>query len=128
MANGSEDEKIQAVATYTKYTNYQSLYQIYQGEGIVAKSKLGGKREGAGNKHKDGEVAAELDAIVKSESGNWAVAKSALDSLSRLDAEKDFLRILSTEHLVELTDLLSDLSKKAAKILSRRLSGKELQA
>ena len=128
LANGSEDEKIQAVATYTKYTNYQSLYQIYQGEGIVAKSKLGGKREGAGNKHKDGEVAAELDAIVKSESGNWAVAKSALDSLSRLDAEKDFLRILSTEHLVELTDLLSDLSKKAAKILSRRLSGKELQA
>lgn len=130
IANGSDKMRQDAIAEYAVETDSKSLTELYCDLGIIKKtpSKMGGKREGAGRKRKDDKVAAELDAIVKSESGNWAVAKSALDSLSRLDAEKDFLRILSTEHLVELTDLLSDLSKKAAKILSRRLSGKELQA
>lgn len=130
LANGSDKERQAAVEEYAAETDSKSLTELYCELGIIKKtpSKMGGKRDGAGRKRKDEDVGVELDAIAKSESGNWAVAKSALDSLSRLDAEKDFLRILSTEHLVELTDLLSDLSKKAAKILSRRLSGKELQA
>ena len=130
IANGSDKMRQAAIEEYAAETDSKSLTELYCDLGIIKKtpSKMGGKRDGAGRKRKDGEVAAELDAIVKSESGNWAVAKSAIDSLSRLDAKKDFLRNLSTEHLVELTDLLSDLSKKAAIILSRRLSGKELQA
>ena len=44
LANDTQEAKIEAVAHYTKYTNYQSLYELYKGEGIVAKSKLGGSR------------------------------------------------------------------------------------
>ena len=44
LANDTQDAKVEAVFHYTKYTNYQSLYELYKGEGIVAKSKLGGSR------------------------------------------------------------------------------------
>lgn len=44
LSHDTEQGKLEAVATFTKYTNYQSLYQLYNGEGIVKRSSLGGDR------------------------------------------------------------------------------------
>ena len=70
LANDTQEAKIEAVAHYTKYTNYQSLYELYKGEGIVAKSKLGGSRvkEAEANGKKVGrprkdDLAAQAEAI-----------------------------------------------------------------
>ena len=80
----------------------------------------GGKREGAGRKPKD--VADQIGAVATLEPVLWAAAKGALDTLRRLDVEKDFLHRLTDEHLATVTDLLADLSKKAADILEQRLT------
>ena len=82
----------------------------------------GGKREGAGRPRKDADVAAELKAVAKMEPVLWASAKGALDALWKLDAEKDFMRRLSDDHLATVSKILADLSDKAAKALAQRLS------
>ena len=48
---------------------------------IKANPAHGGKREGAGRKAKDADVAAELKAVAKMEPVLWASAKEALDAL-----------------------------------------------
>lgn len=82
----------------------------------------GGAREGAGRKSKgDAEVAAELKAIAKSEPVLWASAKGSLDNLVQLDAKRDVFHRLSGDHLATVSELLADLSKKAADALASRL-------
>lgn len=123
LANGSDDEKIQAVATYTKYTNYQSLYQIYQGEGIVAKSNLGGEREGAGNKKKNVEEkdSAALDEAVNSSGLLVAAIKGPVAEVWRLHQEKDVFSRIDDETLGEVAGLLNELCKAATKALKLRV-------
>ena len=84
----------------------------------------GGKREGAGRKPKGeaDDVSAQLDAVTKMEPVLWASAKGALDTLVKLDAEKDFMRRLSDEHLATVSELLSGLAKKASKLLVGRVA------
>lgn len=82
----------------------------------------GGRREGAGRPKKDADVAAELKAVAKMELVLWASAKGALDALRKLDAEKDFMRRLSDEHLATVSTLLADLAKKAAELLTGRMT------
>ena len=82
----------------------------------------GGNNRGQGRKPKgDAEVAAELEAVARNEAVLWAAAKGALDTLSRLDAEKDLFNRLAGEHLATVSKLLADLSKRAAEALSKRL-------
>lgn len=126
LANGSDDEKIQAVATYTKYTNYQSLYQIYQGEGIVAKSNLGGEREGAGNKKKNVEEkdSAALDEAVNSPELLAAAIKGdkgPMKTLWKLYKERDVFNRIDDETLGYAVTTLNELCKAATKALKLRV-------
>ena len=123
LANGSDDEKIQAVATYTKYTNYQSLYQIYQGEGIVAKSKLGGTREGAGNKHKDeaASEAAALDEAANSPALLAAAIKGPMESVWKLYQEREVFERIDDETLGQVAGMLNELCKAATTALKKRM-------
>lgn len=126
LANGSDDEKIQAVATYTKYTNYQSLYQIYQGEGIVAKSKMGGGRERAGRKRKDAaeEIGEALDEVTNAPSLLIAAIKGdkgPLKTLWKLYKERDVFNRIDDETLGYAVTTLNDLCKAATKALKLRV-------
>ena len=126
LANAPDEEKMVAVANYTKYTNYQSLYQIYQGEGIVAKSKLGGKREGAGNKHKDEAeaIGEDLDAAVNAPSLLIAAIKGdkgPIKTLWKLHKERDVFNRIDDETLVYAVDTLNELCKAATTALKKRM-------
>lgn len=79
----------------------------------------GGKREDAGRKPKD--VAEELKKVAENETIIWAASKGALDTLVRLDAERDLFHRLTDEHLATVAGLLADLSKKANKSLKGRV-------
>ena len=88
---------------------------------LKANAEHGGKREGAGRKPKGDEVAARLDEVAHMEPLLWASAKGALDTLVKLDAEKDFMHRLTDEHLATVSELLAELSKKASELLMERI-------
>lgn len=81
----------------------------------------GGAREGAGRKPKNADIAAQLDAVTKAEPVMWAAAKGHLDELRKLDVEKDFMHRLTDEHLATVSELLSELAKKASELLVGRI-------
>ena len=68
------------------------------------------------------EVENELDAAANSEALLWSAVGGAIDTLSRLDAEKDFLHRLEDGHLADAAKRLADLSEKAGEILAGRLA------
>ena len=85
LAHDAEVRKLEIVYKYTNRTEYKSLYQLYYGEGIVKKSKLGGSRvqEAYANGHtvgrprnEDLSAAAEQQAA---ELGAEAICKRAFD-------------------------------------------------
>ena len=97
------------------------LSALYKSTRLMASSdNWGGAGRGQGRKPKD--VAAELKAVANMEPVLWASAKGALDTLWKLDSEKDFMRRLSDDHLATVSKILTDLSDKAAKALAQRLS------
>ena len=99
------------------------LSALYKSTRLMASSdNWGGAGRGQGRKAKDADVAAELEAVSKLEPVLWASAKGALDALRKLDAEKDFMRRLSDEHLATVSTLLADLAKKAAELLTGRMT------
>ena len=99
------------------------LSALYKSTRLMASSdNWGGAGRGQGRKAKDADVAAELEAVAKMEPVLWAAAKGALDALRKLDAEKDFMRRLSDEHLATASALLADLSAKAAELLTGRMA------
>lgn len=100
-----------------------TLAALYKSTRIMAANPdHGGKREGAGRKAKDADVAAQLDAVTKMEPVLWAAAKGHLDELRKLDVKKDFMRRLSDEHLATVSELLSELAKKASELLVGRIA------
>ena len=126
LANATDEEKMQAVATYTKYTNYQSLYQIYQGEGIVAKSNLGGGRENAGRKHKNAaaDESAELDRIANNPALLFAAIKEPLATVYRVWREKDVFARIGDGELAQVAGTLAELSSAATAALKGRTNVK----
>ena len=95
------------------------LSALYKSTGLMATSgNWGGKREDAGRKRKD--VAEELKKVTEMEPIIWAASKGALDTLVRLDAERDLFHRLTDEHLADVAALLADLSKKAAQVSKTR--------
>ena len=80
----------------------------------------GGKDRGQGRKRKD--VAEELKKVTEMEPIIWAASKGALDTLVRLDAERDLFHRLTSDHLGQVSDILSDLAKKAEKAVKQRQS------
>lgn len=122
LANDTQDAKVEAVFHYTKYTNYQSLYELYKGEGIVAKSKMGGPREGAGRKRKDSQE---------------ALAAAAEQQAAELGAESIVQRVgdlytaaviqggignCKSEDLKNIRDMLKQILGEAEEILKSRKS------
>lgn len=81
----------------------------------------GGERKGAGRPKKDNSVEAQLDEIAKNEMLIWQSLKGALDTLVRLDAEKDAWRRLSDEHLSTAVAILADVAKKSSDTFTSRL-------
>jgi len=83
----------------------------------------GGKREGAGRKPKDAAKAVtdQLDEIANSETLLWADLKGALDTLVKLDAEKDVWRRLSDKHLSSAVEILADMAEKSSKAMMGRM-------
>lgn len=107
----------------------RSLSQLYLDYGIVRRpQKWGGARPNSGRPPKGAaeEVAKELDAAANSEALLWSAAGGAIDTLSKLDAEKDFLHRLADEHLADASKSLSVLSKKAGEILAGRLARRDM--
>ena len=101
----------------------KALSALYKSTRIMVSSdNWGGAGRGQGRKAKDADVAAELKAVAELEPVLWASAKGALDALWKLDSEKDFMRRLSDDHLAQVSNLLTNLSDKAAKALAQRLS------
>lgn len=72
-----------------------------------------------GRKPKD--VAEELKALAENETIIWAAAKGSLDTLRKLDSERDMFHRLSDKHLATVAGLLADLSKKANESLKGRV-------
>ena len=100
----------------------KSLSALYKSTRLIAAPDAwGGRREGAGRKPKDADVAAQLEKVATLEPALWASSKGALDTLVQLDAERDVFRRLSDDHLAQVSGILADLSKKAADILMQRI-------
>ena len=101
----------------------KALSSLYKSTRLMAASgNWGGAGRGQGRKPKDADVASELEAVATMEPVLWASSKGALDTLRRLDVEKDFMHRLSDEHLATVSELLSDLAKKAGELLANRLT------
>lgn len=111
------------LADATAGMEYKTATQAMVDMGIVKRPEAwGGPGRGQGRKPKDADVASELEAVATMEPVLWASSKGALDTLRRLDVEKDFMHRLSDEHLATVSELLSDLAKKAGELLANRLT------
>ena len=102
----------------------KSLSALYKSTRLIkASENWGGAGRNQGRKSKDeAAVAAKLKAVAENESVIWASAKGALDNLVQLDSARDMFHRLSGEHLATVSELLADLSKRAADALASRLS------
>lgn len=100
----------------------KALSSLYKSTRLMAASgNWGGAGRGQGRKPKNEEVAQKLDEVANMEPLLWASAKGALDNLVQLDANRDFLHRLSDEHLATVSEILTNLSKKAAELLMERI-------
>lgn len=90
---------------------------------IKAAKSWGGKREGAGCKPK-GEaetVAEKLEAIANNETLLWQALKGALDTLVKMDAEKDIWNRLDDNHLADAVGILAEAAKKSSNTMMKRI-------
>lgn len=102
--------------------NGKSLSALYKSTRLMATpNNWGGPDRGQGRKPKSADIAAQLDAVTKAEPVMWAAAKGHLDELRKLDVEKDFMHRLTDEHLATVSELLSELAKKASELLVGRI-------
>lgn len=101
----------------------KSLSALYKSTRLMAVNPdHGGRRENAGRHKKgDAEVAASLKAVTEHESVLWASAKGALDTLVQLDSKRGVFQRLSNDHLAQVSNILADLSTKAAKAIEQRI-------
>ena len=102
----------------------KSLSALYKSTRLIkTRENWGGAGRNQGRKPKgEAEVAAELKAVAEAEAVIWASAKGSLDNLVQLAAKRDMFHRLSGDHLATVSELLADLSKKAADALASRLS------
>lgn len=120
LAQDTEKGKLEAVATFTKYTNYQSLYQLYHSEGIVKQSNLGGSGRGQGRKRKDAaaELAAAADEIAAA-AGAAELCKLIGDVFVRAVSQDEFGGV-GTKELKEEIETLEQILSRAKAILKSR--------
>lgn len=114
------------IAAASANVEAKSLSALYAQLRLLKRSENhGGAREGAGRKPKSSggveDVAAQLDAVANNPELLWASAKGALETLTKLDTERDFLRRLQDERLAAVVDCLVPLAEKARKLFADRL-------
>lgn len=120
LAHDTSKNQIDAVTTFTKYTKFSSLNEIYSAEGIVSKTTMGGKRTGAGRKRKESQE---------------ALAAAAEQQAAELGAESIVQRVgdlytaaviqggignCKSEDLKNIRDMLKHILGKAEEILTSR--------
>ncbi len=90
---------------------------------IKSHSSWGGKREGAGRKAKSESetVAEKLEAIAQNETLLWSALKGALDTLVKMDAEKDIWNRLDDNHLATAVGILAEVAKKSSETMMNRI-------
>lgn len=140
LLEGSDEDRTRAVEEAASAADSRTLTDLYADLGIVRRtpSRMGGRRNEAAeaNGHRVGRppkdakaeaeaVAAEIEAAANAPALLWASARGALDTLVKLDSEKDFLRRIGDDELATAAGLLADLSRKAAEILAPRLAARE---
>lgn len=83
----------------------------------------GGAREGAGRKPKSEEatVGEKLDEIANNETLLWQALKGALDTLVKMDSEKDVWNRLKDDHLATAVGILADVAKKSSNTMMKRI-------
>ena len=122
LSHDTEVNQLAAVYKYTNYTNYQSLYQLYNGEGIVKKSKLGGAGRGQGRKRKQSaeELAKQAEAV-----SNALTAEATRDCVAQLYClgitQGGFGEMNDTD-LKGAIDTLESVLQKAKEIIKSRRS------
>lgn len=90
---------------------------------IKSHSSWGGKRDGAGRKAKDeaATVGEQLDAIANNETLLWSSLKGALDTLVKMDTEKDIWNRLEDNHLATAVRILAEAEKKSSEAMMKRI-------
>ena len=122
LAHDTSKNQIDAVSTFTKYTKFSSLNEIYSSEGIVSKTTMGGSRPGSGRKRKDSQE---------------ALAAAAEQQAAELGAESIVQRVgdlytaaviqggignCKSEDLKNIRDMLKQILGEAEEILKSRKS------
>lgn len=119
LAHDTSKNQIDAVTTFTKYTKFSSLNEIYSAEGIVSKTTMGGKRTGAGRKRKE-----ELEASLKrqeEELGAESIRQRVAD-LFAAAVTGGGLGNCDDKDLESAVDILRQIVKIAEQILKSRKS------
>lgn len=123
LAQDTEQGKLEAVATFTKYTNYQSLYQLYHEEGIVKPSNLGGGGRGQGRKRKaDADLAEQAEQIANSGELAKTVLYQITSDLYTKGVVEGGFGSLKTADLKGVVQTIKDILGKANEILKSRKS------
>ncbi len=123
LANGSNKQREKAVEEYAAQTDSKTLTELYADFGIIKKtpSKMGGKREGAGRKPRDGAAEAQaLDDAVNSPALLYAAIKESISTVYRFWREKDIFARIDMGDLAAVAGTLNELSNAAAKALKAR--------
>lgn len=124
LAHDTSKNQIDAVTTFTKYTKFSSLNEIYSAEGIVSKTTMGGKRTGAGRKRKDAKREEELEASLKrqeEELGAESIRQRVAD-LFAAAVTGGGLGNCDDKDLKSAVDILRQIVKTAEEILKSRKS------
>ena len=125
LAHDTEVRQLGVVYKYTNRTEYKSLYQLYYGEGIVKKSKLGGSRvkEAEANGKKVGRPRKDdLEASLKQqeeELGAESIRQRVAD-LYTAAVIQGGLGNCNNEDLAKIRDMFKMLLKEADEILKSR--------
>ena len=115
LAHDTSKNQIDAVTTFTKYTKFSSLNEIYSSEGIVSKTTMGGSRPGSGRPTKDAKREAVQGAITDP-ARCFEEVDGHLTSLYEICVTKNGFGVMSRENLKKSINTLKLLLTKANEV------------
>ena len=123
LAHDTEVRQLGVVYKYTNRTEYRSLYQLYYGEGIVKKSKLGGSRvkeaeangKTVGRPRKD-EMREAVQGAITDPARCFEEVDGHLTSIYEICVTKNGFGVMSRENLKKSINTLKLLLTKANEV------------
>lgn len=115
LAHDTSKNQIDAVSTFTKYTKFSSLNEIYSSEGIVSKTTMGGSRPGSGRPTKDAKREAVQDAITDP-ARCFEEVDGHLTSLYEICVTKNGFGVMIRDDLKKAINTLNLLLTKAKEV------------